>query len=61
LNGLREFAKLPALWKPCGNCFLQKCGATNWAMKKFTFGARIVYIVLNINGLTGQRAPPPVA
>jgi hypothetical protein len=61
LNSLHAFAGSPLLWKPCGNCFLQKSGETNLAIKKFTLRVGFVPIMLNIKGLMGQRTTPRVA
>jgi hypothetical protein len=61
LNSLRMFAGLPLLWKPCGNCFLQKCSATNATIKKFVLRAKRVSIMLNIKELIGDRAWAPGA
>jgi hypothetical protein len=60
LNSLRMFVGPPLLWKPCGNSFLQKDYATNWAIKKFTPRAGSVSIMLNIRGLIGHQPPARV-
>ena len=54
LNSLHAFTGPTLLWKPCGNCFLQKSGETNRAIKMFPLRVWLVPIMLNIKELMGQ-------
>jgi hypothetical protein len=55
LNGLRGFGNPALLWKPCGNCFLQKFPPSNCEANKSAPFAREVLNPLIINGLLIRR------
>jgi hypothetical protein len=56
LNGLRGFGKPMPLWKPCGNCFLQKFAAPNCETNKSAVFARKS---INLFIMSGLRALQP--
>jgi hypothetical protein len=57
LSGLRRPGKPVSLWKPCGNCFLQKNGTRICQKKDLPSRFSFVPNVLNINKLSTLMVP----